>query len=86
MYKKKLSIFAGEAVSGEELFPYWEDILGRNKVAVKTNAKALLENVDWKTFGNHRTAFFGDYRQEFKHLAKLIEFEVVEKDKTKDEE
>ena len=81
MYKKELSIFTGETVSGEELFPYWEDILGRNKIAIETDAKALLENVDWGTFGNHRTAFFGDYRQEFKDLAKLIGFEVVEKDR-----
>jgi len=81
MYKKKLSIFTGETVSGEEIFPYWDDILGRNKVILKTDAKALLENVDWKTFGNHRAVFFGDYRQEFKDLAKLIGFEVVEKDR-----
>ena len=81
MYKKKLSIFTGETVSGEELFPYWDDVLGRNKIAVKTDAKALLENVDWKTFGNHRVALFGDYREEFKALAKLIGFEVIEKDK-----
>jgi len=81
MYRKKLSIFTGETVSGEEIFPYWDDILGRNKIIVKTDAKALLENVDWGTFGNHRTAFFGDYRQQFKDLARLIGFEVVEKDR-----
>ena len=80
-YGRKLSIFTGETVSGEELYPYWDDILGRNKVVVKTNAKALLENVDWKTFGNHRTTFFEDYRQDFKDLAKLVGYEVVEKDK-----
>jgi hypothetical protein len=81
MYAKKLSLFAGETVSGEELFPYWEDILGRNKVAVKTDTKALLENVDWETFGNHRVVFYGDWRQQFSDLAKLIGYEVVEKDK-----
>lgn len=81
IYKKKLSLFTGETVSGEDLYPYWKDILGRNKIAVKTDAEALLKNVDWKTYGNHRTAFFGDYRQEFKDLAKLIGFEVEEKDK-----
>ena len=80
-YKQKLSVFTGETVSGEELFPYWEDILGRNKIAVKTDAKTLLENVDWRSFGNHRAAFFGDYRQEFKDLAKLIGYETVEKDR-----
>jgi hypothetical protein len=83
MYAKKLSLFTGETVSGEELFPYWEDILGRNKVAIKTDAKALLENVDWKTFAHHRVVFFGNYRQQFSDLAKLIGYEVVEKDKQK---
>lgn len=81
MYKKRLAIFTGETVSGEELFPYWEDILGRNKVVIKTNAKALHENVDWETFGSHRTVFFGNYRQQLKDLAELIGFEVVEKDR-----
>ncbi len=80
-YKRKLSIFTGETVSGEELFPYWEDILGRNKVAVKTDAAALLDNVDWVAFGNHRTVLFGDHRQEFKQLAALLGLEVVEKDR-----
>ena len=81
MYKRKLSLFSGETISGEELFPYWDDVLGRTKLAIRTDAKALLENVDWKAFGVHRVAFFGDYRQEFKDLAKLIGFEVVEKDR-----
>jgi len=48
---------------------------------VRTDAEKLFENVDWKTFGHHRAAFFGDYRQQFKDLAKLIGFEVVEKDR-----
>ena len=79
--KRKLSLFTGQTVSGEELFPYWEDILGRNKVAIKTDAKALLENVDWIAFGNHRTVLFGDHRQQFRELASLLGLEVVEKDR-----
>lgn len=75
-----LSDFGGETVSGDELFPYWDDILCRTKLAVKTDGKALLESLSWETFGNHRVAFYGDYRQKFKDLAKLIGFEVVEKD------
>jgi len=81
IYKKRLSLFTGKTVSGEELFPYWTDILGRNKVAIRTNAKGLLENVDWRSFGNHRTVFFGDHRQQFKDLATLLGYEAVEKDK-----
>ena len=83
MNNKKISVFTGETVSGEELFPYWNDLLCRTKVAIKTNAKALHDNRDWKTFGHHRVTFFGDYRQEFLDLAKLIGFEAVELDKNK---
>jgi len=81
MYRKRLSLFSGETVSGEDLFPYWADILGRSKVAVRTDAKALLENVDWETYGNHRVVLFGDHRQQLKEMAKLIGFEVFEKDR-----
>ena len=66
---------------GDSLFPGWDDILCRNKLAVKTNARKLFENVDWKTFGWHKVAFYGDYRQQFKDLAKLIGYEAVEKDR-----
>ncbi len=83
MYQKKMSIFTGETLPGEELFPYWDDLLGRSKVAIKTNTKELLENVDWKLFGNHRTVYFGNYRQDFKDLAKLIGYEILEEDKQK---
>jgi len=81
VYRKKLSLFSGTTVSGQDLFPYWTDILGTNKVAIRTDANALLNNVDWATFGNHRTVFFGDHRQKFADLAKLIGYEVVEKDR-----
>ncbi len=80
MYNKKISVFSGETVSGEELFPYWNDLLCRTKVAIKTNAKALHDNQDWKSFGHHKVTFFGDYRQEFLNLAKLIGFEALELD------
>ena len=81
MHDKKISVFTGKTISGEDLFTYWDDLLCRTKIAIKTNAQKLLENLDWKTFGNHRVAFFGDYRQKFKDLAKLIGFEVVEEDR-----
>jgi hypothetical protein len=81
MYKKEMSIFTGETVSGEELFPYWEDLLCRTKVAIKTNTKALFRKLNWRTFGNHRVVFFGDYREDFKNLAKIIGFKVIEEDK-----
>jgi hypothetical protein len=80
MYDKKITLFTGETVSGEELFVGWDDILCRTKLAIRTDAKALIENLDWKTFGNHRVAFYGDHRQKFKDLATLMGFEVIEDD------
>jgi len=83
MYRRNISIFTGQTVPGNSLFPGWDDILCRNKLAIKTDAGTLFENVDWDTFGNHRVAFYGDYRKQFKDLAKLIGFDVMEKDKVK---
>jgi hypothetical protein len=80
MYDKKTTLFTGETVPGEELFAGWDDILCRTKLAVKTDAKALFQHLDWKTFGNHRVAFYGDHRQQFKDLAALMGFEVIEDD------
>ncbi|MBN1459376.1 MAG: hypothetical protein JXA57_07555 [Armatimonadetes bacterium] len=56
-------------------------ILGRSKIAIDVDAKALIENADLRTFGNHRTAYFGDYSEQFENLAKLIGYEVVDEDR-----
>ena len=81
VHDKKLSLFTGETVDGEKLFPGWYDILCRTKLAIDTDAERLLRNLDWRTFGNHRVAFYGDHRQRFKNLATLMGYEVVEKDR-----
>ena len=81
VYDKKIALFTGETVSGEGAFAGWDDILCRTKLAIRADANALFENLDWKTFGNHRVAFYGDHRRRFKDLAALMGFEVVENDK-----
>ena len=48
---------------------------------METNTKARLENLDWQTFGVHRVVFYGDWRQEFKDLAALMGFQVIEEDR-----
>lgn len=80
VYEKKMTIFTGKTVSGEELFTGWDDILCRTKVAIRTDAEALFQNLDWKTFGNHRVAFYGDHRREFMDLATLMGYGIVEDD------
>ena len=81
MVDRKISLFTGETVSGEELFSGWDDILCRTKLAIKTDTAGLLEHLDWKTFGVHRVVFYGDFREKIKDLATLIGFEVVETDR-----
>ena len=80
VHGKKLALFTGEAVPGEQLFPGWADILCRTKLAIDVDAKGLFEHVDWWTFGNHRVAFYGDHRQAFTDLATLLGYEAVEED------
>lgn len=81
VHDRKLSLFSGQTVPGEQLFRGWDDILCRTKLAIDTDAEALLRNLDWATFGNHRVAFYGNHRKEFRELAKLLGYKVVEKDR-----
>lgn len=81
VYDKKISVFTGQTVSGRELYDEWDNLACRTKLAIKTDTKALLRNLDWQTFANHRVVFYGDFREEVKDLATLIGFEVVEEDR-----
>lgn len=81
MHQKKIQVFTGETVNGENYFKHWDDIICRSKLMIKTNAKAIAKNENNKAFGNHRVVFYGDLRQMFNDLGTLIGFEVVEIDK-----
>ncbi len=80
VHDKKISLFTGRSIDGNTLYPYFDDILCRTKVAIDTNAQKIFEKVDWKTFGIHRVVFFGDHREKFKKLGKMLGYEVIEKD------
>jgi hypothetical protein len=81
IYDKKISVFTGKTISGRSLFEDFDNIYCRSKIAIKTDAKALLKNVNWEIFNQHRVVFYGDFREEFKDLATLIEFDILEEDK-----
>ncbi|MEA3407619.1 MAG: hypothetical protein U9R48_06020 [Chloroflexota bacterium] len=81
VHDKAMVLFSGTAVDGESLFPGWEDILCRTKLAIDVDAKKLFEHLDWQTFGNHRVAFYGEHKQAFMDLATLLGFGVVEANK-----
>ncbi|MEA3345550.1 MAG: hypothetical protein U9Q78_04810 [Chloroflexota bacterium] len=80
VHDEKMALFTGRSVAGEELFPGWEDILCRTKLAIDVDAEKLFEHLDWWTFGNHRVVFYGEHSQAFKDLATLLGYEVVEED------
>ena len=81
VHDKKISLFTGKTVDGNMLYPYFDDILCRTKVAIDTNTEKVFEKVNWRIFGIHRVVFFGDYRREFRNLGKLLGYEVIEKDR-----
>jgi len=81
VHDRKVAVFSGRAVSGHDLFPGWEDILCRTKLAISADAAKLFANLDWVTFGNHRVVFYGDHKQQFRDFATLLGYEFVEKDK-----
>ena len=81
MHDKKLAVSTGKAVPGSQFFADWDDLACRTKIAVETNTEARLANLDWQTFGVHRVVFYGDFGQEFRDLAALMGFRVIEEDR-----
>ena len=80
IHDKKIGVFTGKAIPPENLFDNLDYNWCRSKIFVKTNTEALLENVNWKAFHQHRVAFYGDLREEFKHLATLMGYDFIEVD------
>ena len=75
VYDKKAFVSTGTAIDGGSLFKDFSDRLCRTKISIKTDKPFRNE------IGGHLVVFYGDYKQEFKDFAKLIGFEVIEKDK-----
>lgn len=80
VHDKKMTMFSGRTVDAEKLFPGWSEILCRTKVAIDADAQQLFEHLDWWAFDAHRVVFFGDYRQTFADLAKLLAYDLVVED------
>ncbi|RLE76516.1 MAG: hypothetical protein DRJ44_03940 [Thermoprotei archaeon] len=74
--KRKISVRTGKIID-----VVWDEKGCRNKVLVDTNARKILENYDWDTFGWHRVSVLGNWREEIFAAAKLLGLEVVEEDK-----
>ncbi|MFO7796954.1 MAG: hypothetical protein R6W84_12465 [Promethearchaeia archaeon] len=51
-----------------------------SKMLVEGNAKKILENYDWESFGWHRVTFLGDLLQDFQIGAKLLGLKIIQED------
>lgn len=80
VHDKRMTMFSGHTVNGNMLFPGWDEILCRTKLAIDVDAQALFDHLDWRTFGNHRVVFYGDHRDTFADLAKLMSYEMTVED------
>ena len=79
---KRITLYTGTSVDGNELYSEWDDIICRNKLPVKVeDAESILFHRDVLEYGCHRTATFGDLRERIKQLATFIDFEVEEWDR-----
>ena len=81
IHDKQIGVFTGESVPPENYFENLDYNWCRSKIFVKTDTEALLENVNWKAFHQHRVAFYGDLREDFRNLATLMGYDFIEVDK-----
>jgi len=79
--EKKVSIWTGELVPGETIYKDFFESCCCTKLIARTNAKLIYENYDYRTFGNHNSAFYGEHRAKVKNLASLLGLEVIEQDR-----
>jgi L-fucose isomerase-like protein len=79
--EKKISLWGGELIPGETIYKNFFEAYCCSKLSVKTEAKRIYDNYNYRTFGNHNCLFYGEFREKIKFLAKLIGFDVIEQDK-----
>lgn len=75
MLKKKIAVRTGRIIGMVK-----DEKACRVKVLVESDAKKILENYDWDTFGFHRVSFLGDHRHDIISAARLAGLEVSEED------
>jgi hypothetical protein len=76
MLKKKIAVRTGRIIGMVK-----DEKACRVKVLVESDAKKILENYDWDTFGFHRVSFLGDHRSDVISAASLAGLEVCEEDR-----
>ncbi|MGC9359833.1 MAG: hypothetical protein ACP5G7_05565 [Anaerolineae bacterium] len=77
----KISVHTGELIDGTRIYRDFIESSCRSKLVAKVNAGLIHDNYDYRTFTNHPVVYLGDFRQEFKDLARFIGYEVIEEDR-----
>ena len=78
---KKITLHTGTSVDGHNYYKNLDKIMCRTKSIVKSEAKKVQKHIYMDKYGLHRSAIYGDIREEIKNIGTLIGFEVIEEDK-----
>ncbi len=77
---KRIILHTGMSIDGRKIYRNFDRIMCRTKLIVKTETKKVQRHIRMEKYGNHRSAIFGDLREQIKNVGNLIGFEVIEED------
>lgn len=83
LLQKRILLWTGTSVDGNTLYKDFENIMCRQKVAVKVeDAKKIRDSVfNVHEYGCHMNLTFGDLREQVRQFAKLTGFDFIEVDR-----
>lgn len=83
LLQKRILLWTGTSVDGNTLYKDFDDIMCRQKVAVRVDdANKIKDNVfNVHEYGCHMNLTFGDLREQVRQFAKLTGFDFIEVDR-----
>jgi len=79
---RSILVHGGETVDAYSLYADWSNIMCRTKLVVKlADAEKVRSHLYPDVYGVHRTGTLGDFRDQIKHIGRLLNFKVIEEDK-----
>ena len=79
---RSILVHTGETVDAYSLYNDWTNIMCRTKLVVKLeDAGRVQSHLYPDVYGVHRTGTVGDFREQIRHIGRLLGFEVIEEDR-----
>lgn len=79
---RSILVHTGKTVDGYSLYDDWTNMMCRTKLVVELeDAERVQSHIYPDVYGVHRTATFGDFRDEVQQIGRLLEFRVIEEDR-----